>query len=151
MLPIWVYHSLPWADYYTQDWACVNLGLTIPYHLINLGRILPRGTFTNCYHRGHTTHNGTRHHVAGGWVGHGGKSGQGGEPWQSLRKDRHGGGRYRKEKNLLSGRHATEPYGGKTGGAMIKYPHTKKNAQARFCPYYQIRKYISVCTITSSP
>ena len=126
-------------------------GLTIPYHTSDLGRNLPRGTFTNCYHRGHTTHNGTRHHVAGGWVGHGGKSGQGGEPWQSLRKDRHGGGRYRKEKNLLSGRHATEPYGGKTGGAMIKYPHTKKNAQARFCPYYQIRKYISVCTITSSP
>ena len=56
-----------------------------------------------------------------------------------------------KKKNLLSGRHATEPYGGKTGGAMIKYPHTKKNAQARFCPYYQISRYISVCTITSSP
>ena len=39
------------------------------------------------------------------------------------------GGRNQKRKNLLSGRHATEPYGGKTGGAMIKYPHTKKNAQ----------------------
>ena len=61
------------------------------------------------------------------------------------------GGRNQKRKNLLSGRHATEPYGGKTGGAMIKYPHTKKNAQARFNPYYQISKYISVCTITSSP
>ena len=151
LLPIWVYHSLPWAEHYTHNGHGVNQRLTIPYHPPVLGLDLPRATFTNCYHRRHTTHNGTRHHVAGGWVGQSSNCRYGGEPWHGLRKDRHGGGRYRKEKNLLSGRHATEPYGGKTGGAMIKYPHTKKNAQARFNPFYQISKYISVCTITSSP
>jgi len=29
-----------------------------------------------------------------------------------------------------------EPYGGKRTGAMIKYPHTKKNAQHCYYPLY---------------
>ena len=51
----------------------------------------------------------------------------------TLKESQNGGGRHRKEKrkNFQGGRHATEPYGGRIGGAMIKYPHTKKNAQ---CP-----------------
>ena len=43
----------------------------------------------------------------------------------------HGGGRCRKDFSFLKrsvGMHL-KPYGGKTGRAMIKYPHTKKNAQ----------------------
>ena len=52
LLPIWVYHSLPRADYYTHNGHGVNQRLTIPYHLINLGRIRPRATFTKHYHRG---------------------------------------------------------------------------------------------------
>ena len=51
LLPIWVYHSLPWADYYTQDWHGVNLGLTIPYRTSDLSLDLPRATFTKYYHR----------------------------------------------------------------------------------------------------
>ena len=30
----------------------VGGGITIPYHMINLGQTLPRDTFTNHYHRG---------------------------------------------------------------------------------------------------
>ena len=41
------------------------------------------------------------------------------------------GGRCRKDfsEKIFFGRIAHKPYGGKTGRAMIKYPHTKKNAQ----------------------
>ena len=57
MLPIWVYHSLPWADYYTQDWACVNQTLTIPYRTSDRSLNRPQEAFTNYYHRTeHITH-----------------------------------------------------------------------------------------------
>jgi len=35
----------------------VAAGITIPYHMINLGQTLPRATFTNTYH----LEKGTRH------------------------------------------------------------------------------------------
>ena len=43
------------------------------------------------------------------------------------------GGRYRKEKVFQNGhgRIAFSEHGGKTGMAMLKYPHIKKNAQAQ--------------------
>ena len=66
MLPIWVYHSLPWADYYTQDWACVNQTLTIPYRTSDLSLNRPQEAFTNHYHRtGDTTHSGLDYVLCG--------------------------------------------------------------------------------------
>tara|TARA_A100001015_G_scaffold117557_1_gene130407 strand:- start:1568 stop:1882 length:315 start_codon:yes stop_codon:yes gene_type:complete len=41
------------------------------------------------------------------------------------------------------GRHAIHVNGGKTGGAMIKYPHTKKNAQ-----HPKTRIYRSGCVLS---
>ena len=57
-----------------------------------------------------------------------------GEPYGTLRMCWHGGnggGRYRNDLKIffrVVGMQI-EPYGGRIGGAMIKYPHTKKNAQ----------------------
>ena len=48
----------------------VGGGITIPYHMINLGQTLPRAVFTNDYHRGEglTIELGIMHQVAG-WAG----------------------------------------------------------------------------------
>ena len=63
------------------------------------------------------------------------------------------GGRHGKDflKKYFFGRIAFSEHGGKTGMAMIKYPHTRKNALPRFTSCTQVVKYISTCTITSSP
>ena len=55
------------------------------------------------------------------------------EWWYTLRRCRHHGGRYRKDfsEKIFFGRIAHKPYGGKTGRAMIKYPHIQKNAQRK--------------------
>ena len=75
------------------------------------------------------------------------------EWWCTIRSGRHHHGRCRKDlsEKFFFGRIAFSEHGGKTGMAMIKYPHTRKNALPRFTSCTQVVKYISTCTITSSP
>jgi hypothetical protein len=79
-----------------------------------------------------------------------------GEPLRTLDVGRNGGGRCREEKvrQIGHGRIAHYEHGGKTGRAMIKYPHIQKNAQRKNTPPYpglttvSFDRIINLCNTT---
>ena len=134
--PIWFYHSLPYLTPVMLKPLVFLVWSTNTYHRRDLGRSRPSICFTNHYHRtggeggqGDDLGVAGRQHQVAGWC-------------RVIRVDNvenrrntlggsHGAGRYRKDFSFLkrSVGMQTNVYGGKTGRAMIKYPHTKKNAQ----------------------
>ena len=141
----------------------VTGGITILYHETILGLTLPLASFTNHYRRGEGDR--VRTHTCGvimevvdrvGHARHTIHSGTHGRTAGTLRKGHTVGGRCRKRKRKKSdhGRIAVSEHGGKTGRAMIKYPHIQKNAQRKNTLLYpglttvSLDRIINLCNTT---